>query len=109
MLKTLLKRKETGGLERALGPLASGAIILGTMVGTGIFLKPGEVARDAGSVSVLAAVWLGAGILSLLGGMCYAELGAAIPEAGGEYAYLRRGFGPRIAFLFGWMHSVVAR
>ncbi|MGD0731158.1 MAG: amino acid permease [Terracidiphilus sp.] len=109
MLKVLHKRSENGGLERALGPFASGAIVLGTMVGTGIFLKPGEVARDAGSVSVLAVVWLAAGILSLLGGMCYAELGASIPEAGGEYAYLRRGFGPRIAFLFGWMHSIVAR
>jgi APA family basic amino acid/polyamine antiporter len=97
------------GLERALGPSAAAAIVLGTMIGTGIFLKPSEVAADAGSTAVVAAAWVAAGILSLFGGLCYAELGASIPEAGGEYAYLRRGFGNKSAFLFGWMHSIIAR
>ncbi|MGC1782990.1 MAG: amino acid permease [Acidobacteriaceae bacterium] len=97
------------GLERALGPSAAAAIVLGTMIGTGIFLKPSEVAYEAGSVAIVAAAWIAAGILSLFGGLCYAELGASIPEAGGEYAYLRRGFGNKSAFLFGWMHSIIAR
>ncbi len=101
--------RERGTLERALGPSAAAAIVLGTMVGTGIFLKPGEVAANAGSFAVMAAAWVAAGLLSLFGGLCYAELGAAIPEAGGEYAYLRRGFGPKTGFLFGWTHSTVAR
>ena len=79
------------------------------MIGTGIFLKPSEMAAEAGSVSMVFAAWIVAGILSMFGALCYAELGSSIPEAGGEYAYLRRGFGRVWGFLFGWMHSVVAR
>jgi basic amino acid/polyamine antiporter, APA family len=79
------------------------------MIGTGIFLKPSEMAAEAGSISVVFAAWIVAGILSMFGALCYAELGSSFPEAGGEYAYLRRGFGKRWGFLFGWMHSVVAR
>jgi amino acid transporter len=97
------------GLVRGLGAPAAAAIVLGTMVGTGIFLKPGEMAAEAGSVSVVFAAWILGGILSLFGGLCYAELGASIPEAGGEYSYLRRGLGTVWGFCFGWMHSIVAR
>jgi basic amino acid/polyamine antiporter, APA family len=96
-------------LVRGLGPWASMAIVVGTMIGTGIFLKPAEMAREGRSVSVVFAAWIVGGLLSLFGALSYAELGAAIPEAGGEYAYLRRGFGPVWGFLFGWMHSIVGR
>src|SRR6202140_2845121 len=96
-------------LVRGLGAWASVAIVVGTMIGTGIFLKPAEMARDAGSVGIVFAAWVVGGVLSLFGALAYAELGAAIPEAGGEYAYLRRGFGPVWGFLFGWMHSIVGR
>lgn len=96
-------------LLRALGPAASAAIVLGTMIGTGIFLKPSEVAREGGSIAIIAAAWVLGGVLSMFGALCYAELGATFPEAGGEYAYLRRAFGPSWGFLFGWMHSIVAR
>ncbi|MBZ5526543.1 MAG: amino acid permease [Acidobacteriia bacterium] len=96
-------------LVRGLGPWASGAIVVGTMIGTGIFLKPAEMAREGRFVSVVFAAWIVGGILSLFGALSYAELGAAIPEAGGEYAYLRQGFGPVWGFLFGWMHSTVGR
>src|SRR6202521_291993 len=96
-------------LVRGLGPWTSAAIVVGTMIGTGIFLKPAEMAGDAGSVIIVFAAWIVGGILSLFGALAFAELGAAIPEAGGEYAYLRRGFGPVWGFLFGWMHSIVGR
>jgi basic amino acid/polyamine antiporter, APA family len=96
-------------LVRGLGAWASGAIVVGTMIGTGIFLKPAEMAREGRFVSVVFAAWIVGAILSLFGALSYAELGAAIPEAGGEYAYLRRGFGPMWGFLFGWMHSIVGR
>src|SRR5262245_56569705 len=96
-------------LVRGLGPWASGAIVVGTMIGTGIFLKPAEMASEGRFVSVVFAAWIIGGILSLFGALSYAELGAAIPKAGGEYAYLRRGFGPVWGFLFGWMHSIVGR
>ena len=96
-------------LIRGLGPWTSAALVVGTMIGTGIFLKPAEMAADAGSVAIVFAAWIAGGILSLFGALAFAELGAAMPEAGGEYAYLRRGFGPVWGFLFGWMHSIVGR
>jgi APA family basic amino acid/polyamine antiporter len=96
-------------LVRGLGAWASMAIVVGTMIGTGIFLKPAEMAREGHSVSIVFAAWIIGAILSLFGALSFAELGAMLPEAGGEYAYLRRGFGPLYGFLFGWMHSVVGR
>jgi len=75
--------------------------VVGTMVGTGIFLKPAEMAREGHSVSIVFAAWIVGAVLSIFGALSYAELGAAIPEAGGEYAYLRRGFGPVWGYLFG--------
>jgi len=96
-------------LIRGLGPWASAAIVVGTMIGTGIFLKPAEMAREGRFVSVVFAAWIVGAVLSMFGALSFAELGAAIPEAGGEYAYLRRGFGPAWGFLFGWMHSIVGR
>ena len=104
--QTARKRLE---LVRGLGPWASAAIVVGTMIGTGIFLKPAEMAREGKSVSVVFAAWIVGAILSIFGALSFAELGAAIPEAGGEYAYLRRGFGPTWGFVFGWMHSIVGR
>jgi basic amino acid/polyamine antiporter, APA family len=96
-------------LVRGLGAWSSISIVVGIMIGTGIFLKPAEMAADAGSVSVVFAAWIVGGLLSLFGALAYAELGAALPEAGGEYAFLRRGLGPMWGFLFGWMHSIVGR
>ncbi|HVS74503.1 MAG TPA: amino acid permease [Candidatus Acidoferrales bacterium] len=96
-------------LVRGLGTWASAAIVVGTMIGTGIFLKPAEMAREGRTISVVFAAWIAGAVLSLFGALSFAELGAAIPEAGGEYAYLRRGFGPAWGFLFGWMHSIVGR
>lgn len=96
-------------LVRGLGAWASAAIVVGTMIGTGIFLKPAEMAREGRFVSIVFAAWIVGAVLSLFGALAFAELGAMIPEAGGEYAYLRRGFGPLWGFLFGWMHSIVGR
>ena len=96
-------------LVRGLGSWASASIVVGTMIGTGIFLKPAEMAAEGKSLAVVFAAWIAGGLLTLFGALAFAELGAALPEAGGEYAYLRRGFGPAWGFLFGWMHSVVGR
>jgi amino acid transporter len=94
---------------RALGPWASVAIVVGTMIGTGIFLKPAEMAQVGGSIAIVFAAWIVGGVLSLFGALSFAELGASIPEAGAEYAYLRRGFSPAWGFLFGWVHSIISR
>jgi APA family basic amino acid/polyamine antiporter len=77
------------------------------MIGTGIFLKPSEMASVGGSISVVYAAWIAGGLLTLFGALSFAELGAALPKAGGQYAYLRKGLGPVWGFLFGWMHSTV--
>src|SRR5438445_10149484 len=96
-------------LVRGLGAWASAAIVVGTMIGTGIFLKPAEMAHEGRSVSVVFAAWIVGAILSIFGAFSFAELGSMIPEAGGEYADLRRGFGPVYGFVFCWMHSIVDR
>src|SRR5207245_9024057 len=95
-------------LVRGLGPWAAAAIVVGTMIGTGIFLKPAEMASSGGSVAVVIAAWVVGGVLSLFGALSFAELGASIPEAGGEDAYLRCGFGPAGGFLFVLLYAFVA-
>jgi basic amino acid/polyamine antiporter, APA family len=78
-------------------------IVIGTVIGSGIFLVPGPVLRQTGgSVGVALLVWLAAGVLSLLGALTYGEMGAAKPDAGGLYVYLRDALGPLPAFLYGW-------
>ncbi len=79
------------------------AIVIGTVIGSGIFIVPGAVMRQTGgSVGISLLVWIVGGALSLLGALTYAELGAMRPEAGGLYVYIRDAFGPFPAFLFGW-------
>lgn len=94
-------------LARVLGPWAAAAIVVGTMLGTGIFIVPSTMARQAGSVPLVMLAWVVGGLLALFGALSYAELAATMPEAGGQYAYLRRAFGERTAFLFGWTHAVL--
>lgn len=78
-------------------------IVVGTVIGSGIFLVPGSVLRDAGGdVGLALLVWVVGGVLSLLGALTYAELGSMNPRAGGLYVYLRDAFGPLPAFLYGW-------
>lgn len=78
-------------------------IVIGTVIGSGIFLVPGPVLRQSGgSVGVALLVWLTAGVLSLLGALTYGEMGASKPDAGGLYVYLRDALGPLPAFLYGW-------
>ena len=82
-------------------------IVVGTTIGSGIFLTPGRVLQSAGSGGVALTVWAVGGILSLLGALTFAELGAAKPDAGGLYVYLRDAFGSGLAFLFGWTMLLV--
>ena len=99
--------KKLPELVRGLGPWAAAAIVVGTMVGTGIFIKPASMASAAGSVGLVTLAWVLGGALSLFGALSAAELGAAMPEAGGTYAYMSRAFGPIWAFLFGWTYSII--
>src|SRR5208337_555690 len=94
-------------LYRALGTMGSTAIVIGTIIGSGIFLVPHDVAQQVGSVNALMLVWLIGGMLSLAGALSLAELGAANPSAGGIYVYLRDAYGKLFAFLYGWALLVV--
>lgn len=90
-------------LERTMGPWQASSLVVGTIIGTGIFLKTATMVQLVGSVSLVFAAWIISGILSYAGSLTYAELGAHHPESGGEYAFLKAGYGSFFAFLFGWM------
>lgn len=94
-------------LRRALSFRDLIFIVVGTVIGSGIFLTPGSVVRAAGSGGVALVVWIAGGILSLLGALTFAELGAANPDSGGLYTYLRDAFGPLVAFVYGWTMFLV--
>lgn len=83
------------------------AMIVGLIVGAGIFGTPSIVAGAVGDESTLFAVWIAGGIFSIIGALCYAELATAFPSAGGEYHFIRRAFGPSLAFLYGWARMTV--
>ncbi|HAG90750.1 MAG TPA: hypothetical protein DCL41_02700 [Bdellovibrionales bacterium] len=95
------------GLVRALGLRDSLAIVIGSMIGTGIFLKTTSMVQEVGAMHWVLLAWFVAGVLSLLGAFTYSELGAMFPEAGGTYVYLREGYGPLPAFLSGWVSFLV--
>ncbi len=90
-------------LQVGLGLKEAIAIVVGTILGTGVFLKTAIMANTVGSEAVVMAAWVVAGLLSLTGALTYAELGSLFPQAGGEYIYLKEGYGNTVAFLFGWM------
>jgi APA family basic amino acid/polyamine antiporter len=89
-------------LPRVIGGIGSTALVVGTVIGSGIFLVPHNVALDVGSVPLLLLVWVVGGVLAFAGALSLAELGAAMPEAGGVYVYLREAYGKLPAFLYGW-------
>jgi APA family basic amino acid/polyamine antiporter len=97
------------GLRSDLGLWSAIAIVIGTVIGSGIFLVPSDMIRQVGSPQVLFGVWIFGGLLSLFGALTYAELAAAMPEAGGEYVFLREAYGPLWGFLYGWTQMWVAK
>ncbi len=97
----------TGELPRKLGLIDAISIVVGTVIGAGIFLVPNLVARSLSSPAMILAVWVFTGILSFFGALAYAELGAMIPATGGQYVYLRETYGELPAFLCGWTYFFV--
>jgi APA family basic amino acid/polyamine antiporter len=96
-------------LRRVLGPWSAASIVIGTIIGSGIFLVPKAMVAHVGSVQMVFVVWIVGGLLSLFGALSYAELSAAMPEAGGEYVYLSEAYGPVWGFLYGWTQTWVAK
>jgi basic amino acid/polyamine antiporter, APA family len=96
-------------LRRALGPWAAIAVVIGTTIGSGIFLVPSDMVKAVGSPAMVFVVWIFGGILTLFGALTYAELSGAMPAAGGEYVYLNAAYGPFWGFIYGWTQTWVAK
>lgn len=96
-------------LPRRLTLLDATSVVIGTMIGSAIFLVPNTIAQNVPSAPLILAIWILAGILSLFGALAYAELGAMMPATGGQYVYLREAWGPLWAFLCGWTFFLAAR
>jgi APA family basic amino acid/polyamine antiporter len=96
-------------LSRDLGVSHASAVVVGTIIGSGIFLVPAEMMQAVGSAKLVYLAWLVGGLLSFFGALTYAELGAMKPQAGGEYVYVRDAYGPLGGFLYGWTWFVIAK
>src|SRR5271154_4655707 len=96
-------------LTRGVGAWGAIAVNVANMIGTGVFLKTRVMTCNVGSAKTVLVVWLPAGLLSLAGTFAYSEIAAMMPEAGGDYVYLRRAYGRLVGFLYGWMAFTVAR
>ncbi len=97
------------GLSRDLGVSQACAVVVGTIIGSGIFLVPAEMMQAVGSARLVYLAWIVGGVLSLFGALTYAELGAMKPQAGGEYVYVRDAYGPLAGFLYAWTWFLIAK
>jgi basic amino acid/polyamine antiporter, APA family len=95
------------GLVRALGLGSAILFVLGSVIGSGIFMTTGTMAAALPSATLIIAAWVAGGVLALTGGLTYAEMGSMYPRSGGVYVYLREAFGPLVAFLYGWAALLV--
>jgi APA family basic amino acid/polyamine antiporter len=104
-----LPRDLSRELSRDLGVSHASAVVVGTIIGSGIFLVPSEMMQAVGSARLVYLAWVVGGLLSFAGALTYAELGAMKPQAGGEYVYVRDGYGPLAGFLYAWTWFVIAK
>ena len=105
---TLPEVKDAAGFKRGLGLFDSIMIVVGVMIGSGIFIVSAEMAREIGSAGWLLVAWGFAGVLTVAGALSYGELAAMMPRAGGMYVYLREAFSPVCGFLYGWtLYAVI--
>ncbi len=96
-----------GGFRREMGFPSAVTLVVGNMVGTGVFTTSGLIMKELGDPSAMLLAWLVGGLFALSGALCYGELGAMFPKAGGEYVFLRESFGKGVAFLSGWISLIV--
>src|SRR5271156_5944696 len=92
----------TGHFKRELKLVDATAVVVGSMIGSGIFIVSADIARQVGCAGWLLFCWLFAGVLTIICALCYSELAAMFPQAGGQYVFLREGYGKLAAFLYGW-------
>lgn len=101
--------KPTGGMKRNVTLLGAVSIIVGTIIGSGIFASPAIVIIKSGSVGMALTIWCLCGCVSMLMSLCYIELGIMIPKSGAEYIYLKESFGELAAFLFSFSQCIVLK
>jgi basic amino acid/polyamine antiporter, APA family len=89
-------------LVKGLGLTSATMLVMGSMIGSGIFIVSAEIAREVNSPALLLGAWIVTGFLTIIGALCYGELAAMMPRAGGQYVYLREALGPLWGFLYGW-------
>lgn len=104
-----MRNKSQPELVKGLGVFGATSVVAGTMIGTAIFVVPGIMLQQVGTPGMVLVVFVAAGVLSLFGALAYAELGAALPEAGGEFVYMHRAYGPLFGFLYGWTQFIIAK
>ena len=109
MPSTVEKRTAAPGLVRELGAAHAASIVIGVVIGSGIFLVPSEMMQAAGSAKLVYLAWIVGGIFSFFGAVTYGQLGAMKPQAGGEYVYIRDAYGPLAGFLCGWTWTIVVK
>src|SRR5215510_11839925 len=102
-----MSKEAPSNLLRGLSLIDATTIVVGSMIGSGIFITSAESARLVGSPGWLIAAWAIAGVLTITGALCCAELAAMWPRAGGQYVFLREAYGPSLGFLFGWSLFIV--
>src|ERR1700682_5846817 len=90
------------GLVKALGLIDSTTLVMGSMIGSGVFIVAADISRQVQSPGLMMMTWFVTAALTLIAALSYGELAAAMPQAGGQYVYLREAFGPLSGFLFGW-------
>src|SRR6476661_7705178 len=90
-----------------LGLWSSTALVVGSTIGVGIFLTPAELIGAVASPALTFSLWIACGMLALAGALTFGELAARYPQGGGPYIYLREGWGPRVAFLYGWQSLLI--
>jgi amino acid transporter len=96
-------------LPRVLGPLMATAIVIGTVIGSGVFKKAPSVSKDVSEFGLVVAAWVLVGVLALLGGLALAEVAVLLPRAGGNYVFLKEGYGRWAGFLWGWVEFWIIR
>ena len=97
-----MKENQPGDFKRELGLLDGTMLVVGSMIGSGIFIVSADIARQVGSAGWLTLIWLISGLITMIAAVSYGELSAMFPKAGGQYVYLKEAYNKLIAFLYGW-------
>src|SRR5215470_11674405 len=107
MVPSMRAQMAQSTLDRSIGPVSATLLVIGSVIGSGIFLTTGAMAQVMPSASLILLAWVVGCVFALAGALSYAELGTMFPRSGGVYIFLREAFGPLVAFLYGWASLLV--